>query len=894
MVRALHQGSLRAGLICLAIGHFRNFNNPPDTTQFMSSATFFISAVSDEFGTYREAVRAALDRPGVRVETQETFLAHGDRTLPMLDEYIRQCDAVIHLFGERTGREQNGGVASAVNVDALLAARPDLPAKLGVDEAFLLQRSYTQWEAWLAIYHGKKLFIAPAEPTAPRDSRLADGAAAAQKVSQDAHAAALRDVGFYPSDKLAFANADSLVIALLRSLHELLPAVTLPISPELPPSLGSLFKGRDNMLAQIRRAFGTARPQGGVGCHPVAIWGPGGFGKTRLAVEYAHTHAHENSALLFVSAASEENLKNSLAELTGALKLSAANAAEREVRIKAALEWLENPAHKNWFLIIDNVDDEAAFTAVEQTLRRLRHGRVIITGRLRDWPTYVTALHLEVLSREHATEFLLDYTRDRRVPEAGGADADRAVAEQIAIEMGGLALALMQAGFAIRKRTLSFSGYLSEWHSTRDELLDDATFDPTRTDYPRTVAVTWLTSYKQVESRSPASARLFDALFWLAPDPIPERLVSQPWPQQALDALPEQLRDGLPRRRADLLIPLYDFCLADEPTSHYRLLSIHRVMQDVGRRWQRRGGTEAEGRTLAVALVLADFVRPGTIENLTLHILPELRQTAPHGLALFGQKTDDAVSTADRSRFHRELAEMRWAEGRLAEGLAAAQGAVESARKVCAADGEESSQALLAAALNTLASQLHSRGDFPSGFSAASEALTLMETLTEKEPDNLAHQRDLSIALNNVGRIRESQGQFGPALEVFERSQRIRETLTEKEPDNLAHQRELSIALNNVGCIREKQGQFGPALEVFERSQRICETLTEKEPDNLAHQRDLYHACFWCGRTCRKLGRERLADAERYLSQARQLAKGLLDVGWLRYGLASDLMAIEA
>jgi hypothetical protein len=148
--------------------------------------------------------------------------------------------------------------------------------------------------------------------------------------------------------------------------------------------------------------------------------------------------------------------------------------------------------------------------------------------------------------------------------------------------------------------------------------------------------------------------------------------------------------------------------------------------------------------------------------------------------------------------------------------------------------------------LRKLSYQFESQGDFPSGFSAASEALTLMETLTEKEPGNLAHQRDLSIALNSVGRIRESQGEFGPALEVFERSQRIRET------------------------------------------------LTGKEPGNLAHQRELYLACLWCGRTCRRIGDGKWEDAERYLSRAAQLAKALVSAGWTHHGVADDLQVIEA
>jgi hypothetical protein len=63
----------------------------------------FLSTVSAEFRSYRDALRRDLDRPNVTVKVQEDFIATGTETLDKLDEYIRQCDAVIHLVGDMTG-----------------------------------------------------------------------------------------------------------------------------------------------------------------------------------------------------------------------------------------------------------------------------------------------------------------------------------------------------------------------------------------------------------------------------------------------------------------------------------------------------------------------------------------------------------------------------------------------------------------------------------------------------------------------------------------------------------------------------------------------------------------------------------------------------------------------
>ncbi len=127
----------------------------------------FISTVSDEFRFYRDQLKDDLERHNVHVKTQENFKDLGDATLDKLDEYIRHCDAVVHLVGEMCGsapgeREQA----------ALLRNYPDLPndlPPLAVALAAQAPITYTQWEAWLALYHKKLLLIAEAGATAPRD-----------------------------------------------------------------------------------------------------------------------------------------------------------------------------------------------------------------------------------------------------------------------------------------------------------------------------------------------------------------------------------------------------------------------------------------------------------------------------------------------------------------------------------------------------------------------------------------------------------------------------------------------------------------------------------------------------------------------------------------------------
>ncbi len=135
------------------------------------SVKIFLSTVSDEFGRHRDLLRADLTRHNVEVKVQEDFKDLGGGTLDKLDVYISHSDAVVHLVGDMTG-----GFPGERGLSALRTKYPDLADKLPpLGEALKngVSVSYTQWEAWLAIYHGTLLFIAKAAESAERGPKYA-------------------------------------------------------------------------------------------------------------------------------------------------------------------------------------------------------------------------------------------------------------------------------------------------------------------------------------------------------------------------------------------------------------------------------------------------------------------------------------------------------------------------------------------------------------------------------------------------------------------------------------------------------------------------------------------------------------------------------------------------
>ena len=308
---------------------------------------------------------------------------------------------------------------------------------------------------------------------------------------------------------------------------EPLPApVTVATAPPtlavLPPhnlplkSLGRLFMGRDAFMADLEaklRGDGAAAVTEGV------LQGMGGVGKTRLAIEYAWRHAKDYRALLFVSAETPGTLATGLAALAATLNLPEQEAPQDPVKREAVLRWFAR--ERGWLLILDNVDDEKAAAAVAGLLPQLANGVTLITARYDGFPANIETMPLGVLKPEPARDFLLARTKGRR----RDASDDAARAEELAKELGYLALALEQAGAFICAQRISFERYLAYWRDERARVVD--WFDKTAmgTNHDKGLAAVFATSVARL---SPNGRRLLDRVAFLAPEPIPDFLLDVP------------------------------------------------------------------------------------------------------------------------------------------------------------------------------------------------------------------------------------------------------------------------------------------------------------------------------------------------------------------------------
>lgn len=242
----------------------------------------FISCVSAEFKSYRETLRKELTNFWREVKVQEDFIVGGGSLLEKLDDYIRQCQALIHLIGEDCGCKPQ-----AAEVRALLTRYSDFMEKLPELADNLYGYSYTQWEAYLAIYHNVPCFNYIADTNSKRETNWT--AKPEQQQAQREHQKRLENLG---RDRHTLIFDDARDVAL-RFLNAIVQPKNSPHSDviveisHLPQSTTALI-GRQKELVQLTEGFTDGKTRLAI------IVAAGGIGKSALTDEWLQQIAEHN------------------------------------------------------------------------------------------------------------------------------------------------------------------------------------------------------------------------------------------------------------------------------------------------------------------------------------------------------------------------------------------------------------------------------------------------------------------------------------------------------------------------------------------------------------------------------------------------------------------------
>ncbi len=573
----------------------------------------------------------------------------------------------------------------------------------------------------------------------------------------------------------------------------LIPERLLPLW-NVPYRRNPYFTGREEALLSLHSQLTAtgAMTQN----RALAISGLGGIGKTQIAIEYAHRYRDEYDAVFWVTAATRETLHSGFIALARLLQLPVRDLPDQHVIIDAVKQWLAR--HEQWLLILDNADELdllADFLPTGDT------GSILFTTRAQATGTLAPSLSIEQMSGEEGALFLL--RRARLLTPKGSleqaSEADRTQAFPLVAAMGGLPLALDQAGAYIEETRCGLSGYLELYRTHHTSLLSRRSVSPS--DHPESVAVTWRVAFLTVERTSPAAAELLGLCAFLAPDAIPEAIITE-GSMKLGPTLGPVASDALALNAALEVLQKYSLVRRHPDT---KTLIIHRLVQAVlkesmdeqmQRQWAER----------AVCAVNAAFPE-GYFESWS-----RCQECLPHVLACaqaikhYDLLLADAALLLQRAGAHaQERAQYKTAEALLQQSIFLCQGVW----------GIESPQAVQS--LNYLGETYHEQGKYALAEPLFQQALVLHEHLLGSE-----HPRT-ATSINNLAVVAFYQGKYEQAEPLYRRALAIRERVLGEE-----HQ-ETAESLNNLANFYHHEGKYEQAELFYRRALLIAEQVLGPE-----------------------------------------------------------------
>jgi tetratricopeptide (TPR) repeat protein/transcriptional regulator with XRE-family HTH domain len=566
------------------------------------------------------------------------------------------------------------------------------------------------------------------------------------------------------------------------------------------------FTGRDDLLSLLNLHLEVADQGELLTLHratltqPQAMKGLGGIGKTQIAVEYAYRAREQGryTHTLWINAASRDTLISSFTALATVLPAFPEKNETNQPKLVAAIKcWLEQ-CQQRWFLIFDNADD---LSLIQEYVPNQGNGSILLTTRATAVGSLAASIDVEKMGFMEGTHLLL--RRAQREMQASDEEVNEA--GNIVVALDHFPLALEQAGAYIEETGCSFGNYLELYQTHRSALL--ARRGAQSTNYPDSVATTWSLSFQKIEQVNPAAAELLQLCAFLAPDHIPEELLTD-GAQYWSPVLQQAVAD--PFAFNQMLEALLAFSLVKRLTENHQL-SIHRLVQAVQ---QDRMGLENQRQWAerVIAAVNAIFPRDPKNEIATWPQCLQYLEQAQACDTLIQQWTltlTQGAELLDRTgTYLREHASYTIAEPLYQHALHIWE------------QNLKPEHPQLAPPLNNLASLYCQQGKYAEAEPLYQRALHIQEQSLGSEPPQLAS------SLNGLANLYYMQGKYAEAEPLYQRALRIWEqSLGSEHP-------QLGYPLNGLASLYKGQGKYAESGSLLQRALRIREqSLGPEHPD---------------------------------------------------------------
>ncbi len=626
------------------------------------------------------------------------------------------------------------------------------------------------------------------------------------------------------------------------------------------------FVGRLHELKSIRESF----KERSLGKLPV-LYGPGGEGKTTLALEYAHAFAHEYpGGRWLVDCSVTDDLRGAIISLGEDRKpaFMFAEGSNEESRFQQILGWLKNRPEGASLVILDNIDapemvSEASLTQLGEPCDALH---ILATTRCdgRQFQDSTLALEVKGLPLRDSLR-LLDSLR-----KIGS--EDREAVRRIVEIMGGNALCLELSGAFLRdKDSISYakfskhleSNFLPTLEKAREKIGSRLSYGRNRLPHVEFLVAPTLEACSPFENRALLLASLLD----------PNGVI-EPWVKAALAIdFPECNSDD------DLVNPWDEVkekftglgLWRREASGDPQIYTMHRLVREVVR--ARATGEAGGGELLTELVKRLNGVDKKAIINFA------------HANGQWKTKYIKAMLPTVMAWLENDLwaPHTRYLAGRLGDALIGA-GEAEKSKKLIekvlsllpqnVADNNMSHAKALY--LRIYGYILRTQYDLSGALKCLEESRAICTELLGKEPQNTKWQHGLCATLHSIAHIHLSRGDIQGALNLYEEAEILNTTILEGDQQNTYWQNEQAIILQTKGQNLQMQGNFPEALKCHEEAHTIWTNLLKNDPRNGKWKNSLADSLGYISGIIADQGN--LPEAVKYCMESRDIRAELVEI----------------
>jgi len=561
----------------------------------------------------------------------------------------------------------------------------------------------------------------------------------------------------------------------------------------VPSPRNPFFTGREELLQQIHTSLCVDHLAAlGPSC---ALHGLGGIGKTHLALEYAYRHAPEYAAVFWITAESAKTVLTSFLTIAAMLQLPDQQEADQQRIIVAVQRWLTT--HSGWLLIWDNLEE---MELLQRFLPPASRGAVLITTQRQALGTLAQGLELPTMTPEEGMLLLLRRAKvlspqvmsEQMHQLAVSNPTEYAAARELVTVMGGLPLALDQAGAYVEETGCNLSDYLQRYESQRAQLLERR--GTPGGDHPHSVGSTFRLSSQRVERDHPAAAEVLRLCAFLYAEAIPEELfVAEGFQHEAVEELA-----AADSYQLDLTIAaLRTFSLVQRHPET-RTLSIHRLVQAVIREEMSEQEREMwQQRTLR----LLDALFP----EVTYEAWRQCERLLPHVL-MCATPIPDHGGNQELLKVLRKAADYLRERAQYEQAESLYQRALRIWKRPLEPEHPEVAHALFG-----LANLYSEQGKYEQAEPLYQRALAIDEQAYGPQ------HPDVAYPLHNLADLYVAQGKYEQAEPLYRRALRIWEQALGPEHPQVAY------PLSGLATLYREQGSYEQAEPLYQRALAIRE-----------------------------------------------------------------------